>query len=184
MYRASAMRVDDLRIEIAVLQEIVSAFSQRIAKFRIPVIMNTDTVTNVSNMNTNVMNKRNGNIGSSQLNIDNTIELLLPFEHTFSYGKDTIPVGTRFLVAFVGANINDAKIIGRYDQSNSELGSALASYIIELINLNGVKQDLTDKFTADLSAFSNDVNEHFEDIGTAISTKYSEQFNYLHPFQI
>ena len=96
------MRVDDLRIEIAVLQEIVSAFSQRIAKFRIPVIMNTDTVTNVSNMNTNVMNKRNGNIGSSQLNIDNTIELLLPFEHTFSYGKDTIPVGTRFLVAFVG----------------------------------------------------------------------------------
>ena len=100
MYTASAMQLDNLRIEIAVLQETVSAFSQRMAKFRIPVIMNSDTVISVSSMNTNIINKRNGNIGPTQISIDNTIELLLPFEHTFSYGEDTIPKGTiRFCIS-------------------------------------------------------------------------------------
>lgn len=106
---------DRLRIEIAILQEDVLAKNPGVAKFKIPVIITEDTVSHIETSNSNIINRRNGNLSSSSINIENTIKLKIPTEFTYFYGKEIVPAGTRFLVAFVGGNINDIKIISRYD---------------------------------------------------------------------
>ena len=125
------LNIDYLRTEIAILQEEIDAFNPPDkAKFIIPVIM-TDRYNAVLAAGTsNILNKKNGNIRtSSVLNIKNTINLNIPLEYTFSYGADIIPIGTRFIVAFVGANVNDIKIIGRYDSVNTESRSNILDSI-------------------------------------------------------
>ena len=47
--------------------------------------------------------------------MENTIEIKIPLEYTYFYDGYVIPAGTRFIVAYIGANVNDIKIIGRYD---------------------------------------------------------------------
>ena len=42
-------------------------------------------------------------------------KLKVPKEYTYFYEGDVMPAGTKFIVAFIGGNINDIKIIGRYD---------------------------------------------------------------------
>lgn len=106
---------DRMRIEIAVLQEDLDAKKAGWAKFVIPVIMTQDTVLRYTVSNTNILNKRNTTLSSSSVNIENMIDLYVPQEYTYFSGVDIIPAGTKFLVCFVGANVNDAKIIGRYD---------------------------------------------------------------------
>lgn len=118
--------INHLRIEIAYLQEeIESANPPTKAKFKIPVIMTEDRVTSLVTSNKNILNRSNGNISGSPIHLDNTIELPVPLEYTYFYGADKVPKGTRFLVAFVGANVNDIKIISRYDSAQSNEISSL-----------------------------------------------------------
>ena len=131
---------DYLRLEIAILQEEIDAFNPpNKAKFIIPVIM-TDRYNAVLAAGTsNILNKKNGNIRTaSVLNIKNTVTLEIPLEYTFTYGADTIPVGTRFIITFVGANVNDIKIVGRYDSANE-----VSSETLDIIkNIKSIIKDI------------------------------------------
>ena len=169
MYSSNAMILNNLRIEIAVLQEDVEAFKGRLAKFKIPVIMTNDISANIITSNINIVNRRNGNLSASQLNINNTIDLYLPYEHIFTYGEKIVPIGTRFLIAFVGANINDAKIIGRYDQSSSDLAAALSDYIIEIIKLDEREKTIKDKINIDIQTLTSNMNLQFDDMRNAMA---------------
>lgn len=107
--------INNLRTEIAILQEDVDARNPGTAKFIIPVIMTSDALGNISIANRNIINYKNGNLTGSTVNMQNTIELYIPTEYTYFCNTDIIPSGTRFIVAFIGGNVNDIKIIGRYD---------------------------------------------------------------------
>ena len=106
---------DSLRLEIAVLQEDVDSKNPGTAKFKIPTLLTEDTVTNIQTSNINIKNKVSGNLNTSGVNLDYTIDLVIPLEYTYFYSNSIVPSGTRFIVAYVGANINDIRIIGRYD---------------------------------------------------------------------
>lgn len=125
-----------IRIEIAISMQAFNAFTPGIYRFKIPVLMTENTVSRFSTSSANIVNRRNGNIGSSSVSIDNGIDLYVPYEFIFDYGNELIPVGTKFLIAFVGANINDCKIIGRYDQSTDKMVEYLSKHIVEIIELN------------------------------------------------
>lgn len=116
------LNIDGLRIEIAVLQEDIPANNPGTAKFKIPVLMTEDTVSHITASGSkNIINRRNGNISGFTVNIENTISLRIPLEYTYFYGKEIVPAGTKFLVVFVGANVNDIRIIGRYDFSDRDI---------------------------------------------------------------
>lgn len=108
------LNIDNLRLEIAILLEDISK-KETYARFKIPVIMTEDNVSHVSSFGSkNVINKRNANISGYSVNIENDIKLKVPLEYIYFYDGDIIPAGTKFIVAFIGGNVNDIKIIGRY----------------------------------------------------------------------
>ena len=109
---------DYMRTEIAVLQEDVSSSDPGYCNFTIPVLMTEDTVAVVSVNNANILNRRNGNLKASSINLNNTIELYIPRYLLTAYTQtnDTIPKGTKFIVSLVGGDPNQAKIIGVYDE--------------------------------------------------------------------
>lgn len=111
----NAFNIDRLRIEIAILQEDIPSNNPGEAKFKIPTIITEDTVAHISTSNNNIVNYRSGNLSSSSINIENTVKLRIPTECTYFYGEKIVPKGTRFLIAFVGGNVNDIRIISRYD---------------------------------------------------------------------
>ena len=149
------LNIDHLRIEIAYLQEeILSSDPPKRAKFKIPVIMTEDRVTSLKTSNKNILNRSNGNISGSPINLDNTIELEVPLEYTFFYGAEKIPKDTRFLVTFVGGNVNDIKIIGRYD---SAVSNELQSFIT-------ISQQL-ESSTSDINNIKNTVESVNNSIG-------------------
>lgn len=106
---------DGLRTEIAILQEDVDAKCPGVAKFTIPVLMTESKVTTFVGYNNIINNNRNANILNSSINLNNSIDLFIPTEYTYFCGKDIVPKGTRFIVSFISSNINDIRIIGRYD---------------------------------------------------------------------
>lgn len=106
---------DNLRLEIAVLQEDIDPKNPGTARFKIPTLLTEDTIVSIQTTNTNIRNKVNGNLNTSGVNIENTIDIKVPLEYTYFYDGHVIPKGTRFIVAYIGANVNDIKIIGRYD---------------------------------------------------------------------
>lgn len=106
---------DNLRLEIAILQEDIDPKNPGTARFKIPTLLTEDTVAGIQTANTNIRNKINGNLNTSGVNIENTIDIKIPLEYTYFYDGYVIPKGTRFIVAYIGANVNDIKIIGRYD---------------------------------------------------------------------
>ena len=106
---------DNLRLEIAVLQEDRDPKNPGTARFKIPTLLTEDTIVSIQTTNTNIRNKVNGNLNTSGVNIENTIDIKVPLEYTYFYDGYIIPEGTRFIVAYIGANVNDIKIIGRYD---------------------------------------------------------------------
>jgi hypothetical protein len=106
---------DNLRLEIAILQEDVDPKNPGTAKFKIPTLLTENTVASIQTNSTNIRNKTNGNLASAGINMENTIEIKIPLEYTYFYDAYVIPAGTRFIVAYIGANVNDIKIIGRYD---------------------------------------------------------------------
>ena len=149
------LNIDHLRIEIAYLQEeILSSDPPKRAKFKIPVIMTEDRVTSLKTSNKNILNRSNGNISGSPINLDNTIELEVPLEYTFFYAAEKIPKETRFLVTFVGGNVNDIKIIGRYD---SAVSNELQSFIT-------ISQQL-ESSTSDINNIKNTVESVNNSIG-------------------
>jgi len=127
--KQSYLEEDNLRIEIAVLQEKIKAFIPGIGKFKIPVLV-----------------PENSSIDGH----DPIIELYVPYEYTFAWGDEWIPEGTRFLVGSIGANLNDMRIIGRYDHNEDVPNPShkLAQYIIQLIMLKEREQAIFD-FTYD-----------------------------------
>lgn len=120
--------VNNLRIEIAVLQEEVNAFKPGRAKFKIPVLMTENTVASINTPNSNILNRRNGNIQGAPMNLTNVIELDIPLEYTIFYGSTVIPKNTRFMVSFVSGNINNMKIVGMYDKFVPEDGQEVIDF--------------------------------------------------------
>lgn len=113
--KLNELDIDGLRIEIAILLEDIPK-KEIEAKFKIPVLMTEDTISHITSSGSkNVINKRNANISGYSINIQDAISLKVPLEYIYFYNGDIIPAGTKFLVAFVGGNMNDIKIIARYD---------------------------------------------------------------------
>lgn len=107
-----------LRIEIAVLQENVPANNPGTAKFKIPVLI-TENIVGHINLFNNTINKKTGK--GTPVHAEDTVKLRIPLEYTYFYGEKVVPAGTKFIIAFVGANTNDIKIIGRYDHSSKDV---------------------------------------------------------------
>ena len=115
MNNSNQFDIDRMRTEIAVLQEDIDAKNPGYAKFKIPVIHSDTTIAHITTSNTNIRNKNSGNIKQSSVNIKDTITLRVPEEYTYFWPTEIVPAGTRFIVTFVGGNVNDIRIIGRYD---------------------------------------------------------------------
>ena len=176
----SYLNVDNMRIEIAILQEEIDAFSpSTIGKFKIPTIMTEDTVATIRTSNNNIRNRRNGNIGSSGVNIDNSIDIYVPFEYTFAYGSTDrkIPKGTKFVVAFIGANVNDIRIIGRYDQSVETMVETLSKWIIEIIELDKREKEIVDHSDEEDAKIRSELDLSIGNINTSLSEKYQDSID-------
>lgn len=115
MHNNNFLDTNNLRTEIAILQEDIDPKNPSIHDFKIPVIMTSDNVQSIYTPNTNILNRRNANLSNAPIEFKNVIKLKVPKEYTYFYEGDVMPAGTKFIVAFIGGNINDIKIIGRYD---------------------------------------------------------------------
>ena len=155
--------LDNLRIEIAVLQHDIYAFSNTRARFKIPVVMTEDIVANLSISGNNIVNKTHGNMGSSSISINNTIELFVPIEYTSTMGVDIIPKGTKFIVAFVGANVNDAKIIGRYEESPDDTYYHIIRRLRSNIHTYDWRQEYYEKYGRRVLEFNTVAEEEDEE---------------------
>lgn len=121
---------ETLRMEVAILQENISATNPHTASFTIPALMTENYKGKKYVNNYNVINKnKTGTPSISTITIDNTVTLQVPKEYTKWYGSLIIPKGTKFIVAFVGGDINSMRIIGRYDKPVSD---NLEDYVYEL----------------------------------------------------
>ena len=108
-----------VHLELAILQKDVKASKPGKAPFLIPAIM-TDNYKGTKYVNNyNTINKdKTGTPSVSTILIDNEIKLDIPKEYARWYGSKTIPKGTRFIVAFIGGDVNTIRIIGRYETSS------------------------------------------------------------------
>lgn len=111
----NTLPIDNMRIEIATLTEDIKSNNNKPGKFRIEAIMTKNDTGKVYVSNNNIRNSNTANLKSSSINLNNFIELDIPSCFRILYGKNKIPKGTRFLVGFTGANLNDARIVGLYD---------------------------------------------------------------------
>lgn len=127
---AAYSKDETLRVEVAILQEDISATNPKTASFTIPALMTEEYKGRKYVNNYNIINKnKTGTPSVSTITIGNTVELYVPKEYTKWYGSIIIPKGTKFIVAFVGGDINSMRIIGRYDKPVSE---NLEDYVYEL----------------------------------------------------
>ena len=105
---------NNLRLEIAILQEDIDALNPGIHEFKIPVISTGETIGTVYTR-TKTANKKKSTRSVSKTQFDNTISLRVPKEYTVYYGARIVPKGTRFIVAFIGGDVNNMRIVARYD---------------------------------------------------------------------
>ena len=119
----STMSNDDLRLEIAVLQHDIDAFNMKtsgqVASFYIPAVVAA--------------------ADGSRPKKD-SLRLYVPFEYTFTYGEDIIPKGVEFLVAFIGGDVNNGRIIARLTPFTDNLQRALAKWICRIIEIRDRQQ--------------------------------------------
>lgn len=110
----SYMAQDNLRLEIAILQDDIKSQDPKCARFKIPAIM---TGNEVGRTHASSSNSANMNVYRCKSNVtyDDTITLKVPLEHTAFFGKRIVPKGTKFIVAFIGGDINNIRIVGRYN---------------------------------------------------------------------
>lgn len=106
--------MDNLRTEIAILQEPVSAKNPGSAKFKIPILINESADAHIETGNRNIINAKRGTLHSSGIYSESTITLKIPTECTYFFEEDEVPIGTKFIIVFIGGNVNDIQIIGRY----------------------------------------------------------------------
>ena len=107
--------INNLRLEIAILQENIDSQNPGIHKFTIPSIITGEKVGTIYIQTKNSANRKLLKSTIAKTTFDPTIELRVPKEYTAFFGADIIPKGTRFIVAFIGGNVNNIRIIGRYD---------------------------------------------------------------------
>jgi hypothetical protein len=108
-------------LEFAILQEDIPADQSTTANFKIPTLINTGTVAKVNTNTSTIRNKTTTNLTSASMNIKDTISLRVPMEYTYYWGTSKIiPAGTRFIVAYIGGNVNEIAIVGRYDRSGAD----------------------------------------------------------------
>lgn len=105
----------------AVLYETIDKYEEQGIKhpFFIPVLVPLETEEGKTiNINkSNIYNKDLQWLSTYTMTSERTIDLYLPKYLMMDYPKKYIPKGTKFLVVFVGGNLNNCKIIGRcYDE--------------------------------------------------------------------
>lgn len=108
--------ITNFRQEIAVLQETINKYAppSEGAKFVIPALMgNTSTEKTTPNNSSNILNKTN-NLGITKTTTSNYVTLTVPKEYVINYPDKYVPVGTQFIVGFIGGDITSAKIVGRF----------------------------------------------------------------------
>lgn len=107
--------LNNFRQEIAILQEEINKYNPPSgAKFIIPALMgNLGTEKTVPNKTNNIINKTN-NLGITRTTTSNYVTLSIPKEYVINYPEKYVPVGTMFIVGFIGGDITSAKIVGRY----------------------------------------------------------------------
>lgn len=99
------------RIEKAFLQEKVNKYFPGTAPFYIPAITPSSIDNTVIVSKGGSMNK-NATSGTSKIQTSKCITLQIPKDIVRDYKEKMIPVGTCFLVAFIGGNNTVPKIIG------------------------------------------------------------------------
>ena len=112
----NALKIDNLRIEIAILQEDIDSRTQQLGKFKIPTVMINEKKGIIHTPSNNIRNTSSAISKSSSIKFNDHINLIVPYYLRIFYGKPKIPKGTKFLVSFTAGNINDGRIIGFYDQ--------------------------------------------------------------------
>lgn len=108
--------LNNFRQEIAVLQETINKYSPPDkAKFVIPALMGNVPIADktIPNRSNNIQNKTN-NLNITKTTVSNYISLNIPKEYVINYPEKYVPEGTMFIAGFVGGDITNAKIIGRY----------------------------------------------------------------------
>ena len=114
------LREDNLRLEIGTLVEDISDYELRngtVGKFKITAIMPnaTDDTIDIGSGN---MGLKINPFAPTKIQSSEYIELPIPASLRMYYTalEAKIPAGTRFIVCFTGANLNDSRIIGLYDK--------------------------------------------------------------------
>lgn len=123
MQNSTFLDVNDLRLEIAILQENINSQKSGTYKFKIPAIITTNNVSTIYTRANNLANKNALKSTATMTQFDDCIDLYVPLEHIVFYNGDIVPAGTKFIVGFVGGNVNDAKIISRYYDDSVEFTS-------------------------------------------------------------
>jgi hypothetical protein len=80
-------------------------------KALVPLESEVGRVINISQ--NNIMNKDLTNLSTQTMVSEITLDLYIPKYIIMDYPNKFIPKGTKFLVCFVGGNINKCQIIGR-----------------------------------------------------------------------
>ena len=106
---------DNLRLEVAILQENIKSQDPGEANFKIPAIMTGEKIGTVYTPTKNSANKKIYKGTTTKTTFDDEITLKIPLEYTAFFGKRIVPKGTKFIVAFIGGDINNIRIVGRYD---------------------------------------------------------------------
>lgn len=108
--------INNFRQEIAVLQETINKYKPpEKVKFTIPALMGNVPISDKTtpNKSTNIQNKTN-DLGITKTTVSNYISLNLPKEYVINYPEMYVPKGTMFIAGFIGGDITNAKIVGRY----------------------------------------------------------------------
>lgn len=101
----------------AILYETVNKYESPVAKhpFYIKALVpfETEVGRTIVVNRSYIMNKDLTWLSTSKMTSEITLDLKIPREIMLAYEDKYIPKGTKFLVAFVGGNINNVQIIGR-----------------------------------------------------------------------
>ena len=115
MANSSYGNLANFRQEIAVLQETINKYAPpSAAKFTIPAMMGSSIKEqSIPNRSNNIQNKNN-NLGITKTTVSNYVTLPIPKEYVMNYTYKYVPAGTMFIVGFIGGDITNAKIVGRF----------------------------------------------------------------------
>lgn len=154
--KTNNLKIDNLRIEIAILKNTVTAKKTTKGKFVIPVLTHGAQSGKISTANSNISNTIATKSKTNTINSSDYIELDIPACFRIFFGPNKIPANTKFLVAFTAGDINQARIIGLYDTEQykqfawtymelQKKVKRLISAVTSLQKIHGIQQDWTDK---------------------------------------